>query len=59
MLMEGWVKFFSPQNAVVWVSQEKGVAVMSQTMAVNGDQFWNINETLKKNIKFLHTGRLR
>ncbi len=30
------VKFFSPQNAA-GVSQEKGVAVISQTIEVDGD----------------------
>ncbi len=34
--MEGWVNFFSPQNAAV-VSQDKGAEVMSQKVAVNGD----------------------
>ncbi len=35
MLMEGWVKIFSPQNAA-GVSQKKGIAVISQTIVVNG-----------------------
>ncbi len=37
MPMEEWVKFFSPQNTA-GVSQEKGVAVVSQTTEANGDQ---------------------
>ncbi len=37
MWIEGPVKFFSPQNTA-GVSQEKGVAVFSQTVKVNGDQ---------------------
>ncbi len=36
MLMEGQVKFFSQQNTAV-VSQEKGIAVISQIIVVNGD----------------------
>ncbi len=43
MLTEGQVKFFSPQNTA-GVSQEKGVEVMSQTNAVNGDQVLNIKK---------------
>ncbi len=41
--MEGLVKFFSPQNTA-GVSQEKGVAVMSQTVVVNGDQVSNVKK---------------
>ncbi len=41
--MEGQVKFFSPQNTA-GVSQEKGVAVTSQTIEVNGDQVSNIKK---------------
>ncbi len=37
MSMEGRVKFFSPQNTDE-VLQEKGIAVISQTIEVNGDQ---------------------
>ncbi len=37
MLTEGRVKFFSPWNPA-GVSQEKGVAVVSQTVEVNDDQ---------------------
>ncbi len=37
MLMKGQVKFFSPQ-ITAQVSQEKGVAVISQTVEVIGDQ---------------------
>ncbi len=36
MLMEGRVKFFSPHNTAE-VSQEKGIAVIFQTIVVNGD----------------------
>ncbi len=36
MLVKSWVKFFNPQNTA-GVSQEKGVAVMPKTIAVNGD----------------------
>ncbi len=36
MLMEGWVKFISPQNTT-GVSQEKGIAVVSQIIEMNGD----------------------
>ncbi len=35
--MEGQVDSFSPQNSA-GVLQEKGVAVISQTIEVNGDQ---------------------
>ncbi len=45
MLMEGQVNFFSPQNTA-GVSQEKDVAVKSQTIEVNGD--WDSN--IKNNI---------
>ncbi len=41
--MEGRVKFFTKQNTA-GVSQEKGVAVMSQTIVVNGDQILNIKK---------------
>ncbi len=44
MLMEGWVKFFSPQNTAGG-SQEKGVAVIPQTIDVNGDQVSNVKKT--------------
>ncbi len=36
MQIEGQGNFFSPQNSA-GVSQEKGVAVISPTIAVNGD----------------------
>ncbi len=36
VLMDGWVKFFSPQNTA-GVSQDQGLAVMSQTTEANGD----------------------
>ncbi len=35
---EVYVKFLSPQNSA-GVSQDKGIAVISQTIVVNGDQF--------------------
>ncbi len=38
MLMNNGVKFFSPQNTA-GVSQENSIAVISQTIEVNGDQF--------------------
>ncbi len=44
MPMQGQVKFFSLQNTA-GVSQEKGVAVMSQTIEVNGDQVLNVKNT--------------
>ncbi len=47
MPMEGPVKFCSPQNAA-GVSKEKGVAVMPQTMEVNGDQDLNVTENIIK-----------
>ncbi len=43
MLMEGQVKFVSPQNTA-GVSQEKGVAVISQKIEVNSDQCSNIKK---------------
>ncbi len=36
MPMEGQVKFFSPHNTAR-VSQEKGIALISKTVIVNGD----------------------
>ncbi len=47
MLIEGRQKFFSPQNSV-GVSQEKVVAVISQIVQVNADQFSNANRTKTK-----------
>ncbi len=41
MLMEGQAKFFSPQISA-GVSQEKGVAVISQTTEANGDKYSNV-----------------
>ncbi len=38
MPVEGQVNFFSPQNTA-GLSQEIGVAVISQTLEVNGDDF--------------------
>ncbi len=43
MLKEGWVKFFRIQNTA-GVSQEKGIAAISQTTETNGDQFSNIKK---------------
>ncbi len=43
MLIEDWEKFFSPQNTA-GVSQEKSVAVSSQTTVVNGDQDSNVKK---------------
>ncbi len=40
MQMEGQIKFFIPQNTS-GVSQEKGVAVIPQTIEVKGDQVSN------------------
>ncbi len=37
MPVEGQVKLFSAQNTA-GVSQEKGIAVVSQTVEANGDQ---------------------
>ncbi len=55
-LMEGQVKFCSPQHARV--SPEKAVAVISRTIAVNGDQDSNIKKIHYKIIKnSLHTAR--
>ncbi len=42
MPMEGWMKFFIPQNTA-GVSQEKDVAVISQTIVLNGDQLSKVN----------------
>ncbi len=47
MPMEGQVKFFSPQNTA-GVSQEKGAAVITQTIEVNGDQLSNMKKYLVK-----------
>ncbi len=46
MLMEGHKKFFSSQNSA-GVLQEKGIAVISQTIAMNGDQFSNVKKQNK------------
>ncbi len=43
MPMEDWVKYFSPQNSA-GVSQEKGIAVISYTIEVNGYQELNIKK---------------
>ncbi len=43
MQMESHVSFLRPQNAA-GVSQENGVAVISQPTEVNGDQFSNIEK---------------
>ncbi len=40
MLMEGWVKLFSPQNTA-GLSKEKGVVVISQTIAAKGGGIWH------------------
>ncbi len=45
--MEGQVKFLCPQNTA-GVSQEKGVAVISRTIVMNGDLDSNV---LKKHNK--------
>ncbi len=47
MPIEGQVKFFSQQNAA-GVPQEKGVAVISYTVSVNGDQGSNIKKCMIK-----------
>ncbi len=47
MLMEGWVKFFSPQNSA-GVSQENSIAVISKTVQVNGDQEPNVQKYFMK-----------
>ncbi len=47
MPMEGWVKFFSSRKTA-GVSQEKAVAVISQTIEVNGDQVWNVKQNTLK-----------
>ncbi len=64
MLMEGRLKFFTTQNSA-GVSQEKDIAVISQTIKVNGDQVSNVkpNQTKQnkhnKSIKCLHTPHLK
>ncbi len=47
--MEGQVKFFSPQNTA-GVSKEKGLAVISQIIAVDGDQDSNVKNKKTQNI---------
>ncbi len=47
MQIEGSVKFSSAQNTA-GVSQEKGVAVMSQTISVDGDQVSNVKKCIIK-----------
>ncbi len=42
--------FFSPQNTV-GVSEEKGFAVISQTIETNGDQDFNVNKMHNKSVK--------
>ncbi len=58
MPTEGQGKFFSLKNNA-WVTQEKGVAVMSQTIVKNGDKDTNVQKrnkkTHNKTIKFFHT----
>ncbi len=57
MQVEGQVNFFGPQNTA-GVSQEKGFAVFSQIVEVNGDQVSNITNILNnKSIKCLRTAR--
>ncbi len=58
MVMEGQVKFFSPQDSA-GVSQEKDIAVISQTVDINGYQDLNIIKTHNKSIKCLHTACLK
>ncbi len=48
--MKGWVKVFSSQNTA-GVSQEKGVAVIFQTVEVNGHQFSTFKNKTKTIIK--------
>ncbi len=43
MLIERWVNFLSPQKAA-GVKQEKDVAIISQTIEVNGDQVSNMKK---------------
>ncbi len=43
MPMGGWVKLFTPQNTAE-VLQQKGIAVISQTIKVNGDKNLNIEK---------------
>ncbi len=54
MQKKGGVTFFSPQNAA-GDSHEKSIAVISQTIEVNGE--WDSNKKKKHNktIKCLHT----
>ncbi len=58
MPIKGHVKFFGPQNTT-GVSHEKGVAVISQTIKVNGDYVLNVKKKQKtkqtKKIKCLRT----
>ncbi len=54
MSMEGWVKFFSPQNTA-GVSQEKR---HSKRTEVNGDNFQQTKTYVKITIKCLPADRL-
>ncbi len=47
MPMDGCMKFFSPQSNA-GVSQEKGVAIMSQTIAVSDDYDSNVKKNIIK-----------
>ncbi len=47
MPIEGLMKFFRPQNTA-GVSQEKGIAVMSQTTIVNEGLISNVKRKKKK-----------
>ncbi len=53
-----WVKIFSPQNTA-GISQEKGVAVISSTIEVNGDLYLNVKNPHNKTKKCLHTARVK
>ena len=56
MLMQGWVKYLSPQNTS-GVSGENSVAAKSKIIdrLVNGDQFFKRKNTTAENIKCFQT----
>ncbi len=58
MGMAGQQIFFSPLNTT-GVSLENSIAVVSQTIEVNGDQVSNVKEINSETIKCLHTARLK
>ncbi len=55
---EVWVKFFSPHKTA-GVLKEKGIAIISQAIVMNSDQFSNVKKIIviicNKTLKCFHT----